>query len=362
MPTEENKTIWASTNPAGSNQTSSSSTQWDGDNLNQSDKIDNLDIDLNLDWLDLPTLEDKWWSSEANNISLWNDQVYSNSELNNVKVGIPNEQNDVKSDSTPPLLNDEVDNKINDEKSFSNDFIINDGPVDQTVVSGTLTMDDVNNNSLNDTNSLLKDDVDINIEKEPLGVENSIIDSGKADNDDNRLMEEDKKVEEVMPVSSDNIAKDNLQEDTKPGLLDEKKVLDTLDIPFVWLIEDTKSNDDKIDDLLDIFGDEDVNNSQNSKEAELEIKNENINLEEAKLEPLMQNNQDTWLLVENLGENVVENNDWDIVSDTGEFAWNNVKYVPNEHDFNQVTEVLNSSAKWQVDLSSLNSNDNNKVW
>jgi hypothetical protein len=59
------------------------------------------------------------------------------------------------------------------------------------------------------------------------------------------------------------------------------------------LIEDTKSNDDKIDDLLDIFGDEDVNNSQNSKEAELEIKNENINLEEAKLEPLMQNNQDT---------------------------------------------------------------------
>jgi hypothetical protein len=94
-------------------------------------------------------------------------------------------------------------------------------------------MDDVNNNSLNDTNSLLKDDVDINIEKEPLGVENSIIDSGKADNDDNRLMEEDKKVEEVMPVSSDNIAKDNLQEDTKPGLLDEKKVLDTLDIPFV---------------------------------------------------------------------------------------------------------------------------------
>jgi hypothetical protein len=94
-------------------------------------------------------------------------------------------------------------------------------------------MDDVNNNSLNDTNSLLKDDVDINIKKEPLGVENSIIDSGKADNDDNWLMEEDKKVEEVMPVSSDNIAKDNLQEDTKPGLLDEKKVLDTLDIPFV---------------------------------------------------------------------------------------------------------------------------------
>jgi len=308
MPTEENQTTWVSTSSAWSSQTSSLSTQWDNDNLNPSDKIDNLDIDLNLDGVVLPPEQPI------------NNNVWETDNLNLADIDL---------------------NKISNESEQ-----INFSDIDFSFDSAKEVNIDDNSNQ-----------IDVSLaEVDTIPEINTNVEENKVEDD--WLLAEDKKVEELLPI----VDEQDVNIGNKPGLLDEEKAWDVLDIPFVWPTEDVivDSNEKKLNDLWDIFGNENDTETQPSFSSEPEIKTENQNIENISKEPVVEDVQNDELLVEDLGESVVENKEWDIVSDTGEFNWNSNGYVPNEHDFNQITEILDSSTKWPIDMSSLDNVKENK--
>ena len=70
------------------------------------------------------------------------------------------------------------------------------------------------------------------------------------------------------------------------------------------------------------------------------------------VQPVVEND----LHIENMWTDVVENWNWDLISDTWGMQQMNQDntYVPNEAEFNQMSEILNSSSTWQIDLSNLN--------
>ena len=72
---------------------------------------------------------------------------------------------------------------------------------------------------------------------------------------------------------------ENLEIEAKPGLLNEEKI-DTLDIPFVWPneVDNTDGSDLKIDDLSDIFVNQQELESEPMEINEPEEKYENLNI------------------------------------------------------------------------------------
>ena len=362
MPTEENQTTWTSVNPNWSSQTSSTSSKSDVSNLNESKKIDTLDIDLNLDGIDLPLesdVDNKNW--EINDLDLFDVDVNKISDeseqINFSDINFSfdwNKENEVEennSDNTEVVVENIVEQN-NDLKKESNE-IVSDIKSDNDWL--TEEENEIEENISDNTEVVLKNIVEQNNDVKE--ENNETVSGAKSDND--WLTEDTKIVEDTISVLDNNIVEGDTVVDTKPGLLDDEK---TLDIPFIWPTKEINSNNEKIDDLSDIFGDEDVVNSQDWETFGTGTNNETKNLEEVKVEYSIEKKPDTLLLVENLGESVVQNKQWDIVSDTGEFNWSSNQYVPNERDFNQVTEMLNSNPKWPIDLWPFSNVNNNKQW
>lgn len=62
------------------------------------------------------------------------------------------------------------------------------------------------------------------------------------------------------------------------------------------------------------------------------------------------------LVIENVWTSMVTNQEWDIVSDTWDLKqWQN-SYIPNESDFQKMSDLLENSKPWQVDISNVQQN------
>ena len=62
------------------------------------------------------------------------------------------------------------------------------------------------------------------------------------------------------------------------------------------------------------------------------------------------------LVIENVWTSMVTNQEWDIVSDTWDIKqWQN-SYIPNESDFQKMSDLLENSKPWQVDISNVQQN------
>ena len=203
------------------------------------------------------------------------------------------------------------------------------------------------------------------------------------DNDD-WLLEEDKKVEEVKKEkeqktwwSMDFWDKNNIDnkknktekinnelswDQTKSVEKKDEMSLEDLDIPFVE--KDPKKDNDISKSLDQSIENKDelkkTSDIENNNKKNVESKKDDLDLDSLGIpqtnnveEKLQQDKKQEWLHTENLWEDVLENNDGDIVSDIGDLnsKWNG--YVPNEHDFNQTVGALNSTEKWQIDLDHL---------
>ena len=157
-----------------------------------------------------------------------------------------------------------------------------------------------------------------NIWVENSNVEGEVITESKWWDSEDRLSQEDKKVEESFWTASESISSDIDVSPENVGQNVENVINEPVDTPeqnvgsdIIW----------------------------------------NVNLD-VNVQPVEQND----LHIENMGTDVVENWNWDLISDTWwmqQMGQENT-YVPNEAEFNQMSDILNSSSTWQVDLSHLN--------
>jgi len=429
MPTEENQTQVNLSNSDGSNQSNTGNPAWvksDDWSANpniswENQKVDNLDIDLNLDWLDLPIEEEKkaevkkdivdnsWedkldnldldlgdindsedkkeleennkgdlikeeWpkedvsieeipkedvSKEENNLDVENIEVLDNSQNNKqIEEDKKDEKFDIdldvenKNNSEQKIDNLNLDN-LNVEKISENDNQIDFSSVDSPILNPIDEQpkeDNINwESNLVDENVIQKEDTF----KDDVKTENVQKDNMIGQDDKDWLLNEDKKVEETLQGWVDkNININNDSDENNPDKIKENRDeilksddnVENLNIPFV---QKEDNNIEKVDKKIE------------EKNLDLPVKNDVNLLDESWDEKQNQNpdlpknyNQNEFQL-EDLWEKVVENKDWDMVSDT----WNVVEsknwYIPNENDFQKVTDVLNSDTKWEIDLWSL---------
>jgi len=233
----------------------------------------------------------------------------------------------------------------------------------------------------NKKENISKDEQKLNIEKNWKATqENSKEEDLVIDNDNDWLAQEDKKVEEIKKEKQqknlwwiDIWDQNNIDKKNSVEKKDEMN-LEDLDIPFVEkdINKDDafKSLDKTTENQDELKKDSDIEN--NNKSKNIESKNDVLDLDSLDIwqtnsieQNLEEDKKQAWLHKENLWEDVLENNDWDIVSDTGEFNNKWSGYVLNEHDFNQTVGALNSTEKWQIDLDFLKKDsekaDNSKL-
>ncbi len=327
MPTEENQTTVNPSNSSGSSQFNPGSMQSDNWSTNQNvswenQKIDNLDIDLNLDWLDLPWSKSEDWT----NLDFWN-----NPQIDSLDLW------DIESNQDENILGQ------------TEDFVVNNDKPNQEVgeFDDSSFYNDQNNNQ-NNIQDVIWQEVDNSIE--PISFDDQVIEEDSNDiieEEKDWLLEEDKKVEEVL--------KEDIQETWS---IENEKTIDSVDNLDMWFFE----QDEKRDNAIDTWDHNIVNYDINQNT----LTDVNDNLSEVQLDSMdnaeeISSNKENFtnsFKVENLWENVIENNEWDIVSDTWELFVNDSGYVPNESDFRKATEILDSNTKWEVDISLL-SNDVN---
>ena len=186
-------------------------------------------------------------------------------------------------------------------------------PVEQTVepvvqpeqsVEPVESNDDVQNNSLNQ-----------NVQE---GQDSQTLEDSKWWNSEDRLSQEDKKVEESF-----------------------------------WTVPESVSQD------IDVSPENVVQNVENVINESVDTSTQNIEPNipvDLNMDAVVQPTEQNDLHIENMGTDVVENWNWDLISDTWwmqQIDQENT-YVPNEAEFNQMSDLLNSSSTWQIDLSNLN--------
>ncbi len=384
MPTEENKDLknWWNTNSWNwSNDTNISSND-----AKKTDSLD-LDIDLNLDWIDIDDSA-KWEINDSsqkteiedwkNNIQDWNKKIETEIKKGNVKQDNEELNNSQENINIEPSKNLEEAWKKESfiDKNDKSNFVGEELEVLEPINDGEDLWIEEKKWLIQDKKQNVKDEQKLDIDKiwkpsEKISLETQ--DTSKkewnsVENDDNDwLAEEDKKVEEKKKSSLgfDNWDKEkNISNIEK--VTNEKKDninLEDLDIPFVdkdidkenkLNFDDNLKTNQELEELsnkkenTDSLGSEEKKDSLDLGSLDIPEKNSDEIEKSSNLEK-----DENWLHKENLWEDVLENKDGDIVSDTGDLnsKWN--VYIPNEHDFSQTVGALNSKEKGQIDLDSL---------
>jgi len=414
MPTEENQVTLNPTNWSGSSQFNPGSTQSDDQSTNQNiswenQQIDTLDIDLNLDGLDLPVeknqdlfMSDSWDDSQkVGNLDLWNidvgpsdnlDQQENELNVNEDKFDeiqsdfnfVDNKdisENEVKSDSQENNLVEDQNNSLEDENVIQDVNIQDDFSNNLDKSDDNLTWNSVDLSSINQDNfskdSQQIDFSDINLENKnnELIPDQVVVENDNVEQESDWLLEEDKKVEEILP-KEENVFEENVLPKDSSLLSDDDK-LSSLDLPFVSsesrdsenLLDQNIEVDQKVDDLSDLFSEEEsVQKNEPKIEITTEELNQNINVPNENITEnnIQENNSIEWNnnteVIQNTNEPVVKNDQGDLVSDTWDMVTGDVNYIPNENEFMQVQNILNSDKKWEIDISSLeNSVNSNKL-
>lgn len=228
--------------------------------------------------------------------------------------------NNFDTPNNPPIINDNnnLNNNIqnnnipdipgnfpfaNENNNFNNDIPSNTTPEENTDSQPyndyELNIEDNNGNNTTVENNTLN-----NQESIKDSTDYSTHEQENKDNDD-RLLQEDKNVEESF------------------GINQEVKDEWNIDIP----------NDQTAQNVEDI-----ISSPEPSNETE---------------------NSTTNLHIENLWTDVTENDAGDIISDTWWSTEEQDKYIPNESEFSQMSNVLNSAPAWQVDLTNTDENLSN---
>lgn len=294
MPTEENQNSQTSgdTNPVGQN-----------DPVNQDL---NLDINLNLDWLNLSGVENTWDKKDLSNKKPQNLVVEESISEK------PKEKTDIQEEKILENKENKLDEiNIEDTKSVNIDDRLDVNQLEDLDLSNVWVV----------SKELKKQDVIKEENSEIQDVQNDI-----ESKDDDWLLEEDKKVEELekwieinwitqWENNPDNEVEDEIVDKTVKKTLEKWNTdvdLENLDIPFV----ETSKTDEVKDEVKNI----NTNDFKEEWPEDLEAPEE--------------------FHIENLWTDIVENNDWDIVSDTWDLNGNKDVYVPNEHDFNELSSAL----------------------
>lgn len=158
-----------------------------------------------------------------------------------------------------------------------------------------------------------------NIWVENSNVEGGSINESKWWDSEDRLSQEDKKVEESFWTASESISSDIDVSPENVGQNVENVINEPVDTPEQNIDSDITWN---------------------------------VNLD-VNVQPVEQND----LHIENMWTDVVENGNWDLISDVWWMQQMNQEntYVPNEAEFNQMSNLLDSSNSGQIDLSNLDS-------
>ena len=291
-------------------------------------------------------------------------------------------ENEVKSDFTENNLVEDETNPVEDENVTEDVNMQDDSLNDLNKSDDNLNWDWVDLSSINQDNfsrdSQQIDFSDINLENQnnEFIPDQVVVENDNVEKENDWLLEEDKKVEEILP-KPENVVEENVLPKDGSLLLDENK-LSSLDLPFVSdeskdkenLLDQNVEAATKVDDLSDLFSEEEsVQGNESKIEIPVEEVNQNINVlnvdvQENRIEEsnFQGNNLTEWSnnmeIIKNTNEPVVQNNQWELVSDTWDMVVGNSNYIPNESDFVQVQNILNSDQKWAIDISSLGNPEN----
>lgn len=280
------------------------SQDWGFDNWQQETSVQ--DNDYSQDKLDdeIEDLISFWDEPKADNIDQWSavDQTVAQPEDVNKEIEVQ------ATPSVETVVEQPVDTVAQSE---------------QSVEPGELKNEEQNNELIQNIqewqDSQIVQDGVWNIWVENSNVDGEVITESKWWDSEDRLSQEDKKVEESFWTASESISSDIDVSPENVGQNVENVINEPVDTPeqnvgsdIIW----------------------------------------NVNLD-VNVQPVEQND----LHIENMWTDVVENWNWDLISDVWWMQQMNQEntYVPNEAEFNQMSDILNSSNAWQIDLSNLNS-------
>jgi len=297
MPTDENLT---NTNSSSNKQTWSTQT-----NTNNDEKLDFLDIDLNLDWLDI--INEKWKeeNTETNiqenineepldQLDLWEEEHIKTNVQENTETNIQENINEEPLDQLDLWEEEHIETNVQENTETNIQENINEEPLDQL--------------------DLWEEDVNLETEN------NSDV------NTNDRLEEENKKFEEI-------IGKKEITENVQKESIDLSGA-QNLDLPFVW--EEKNTN----------------NTTENNMESWVQLDNLSGLFDEEKKENPNTENK----IEQDNNKEIIQNVSDYIPSDTWETFETKTGYVPNENSFAQVQNLLESNQTGNIDLSTLEQN------
>lgn len=281
------------------------SQDWGFDNWQQETPVQ--DNDYSQDKLDdeIEDLISFWDEPKADNIDQWSsvvDQTVAQPEVVNKEVEIQ------ATPSAETAVEQPVDTVVQSE---------------QSVEPGELKNGEQNNELIQNIQEwqdpqIVQDSV-WNIWVENSNVEGGSINESKWWDSEDRLSQEDKKVEESFwPIPESNSPDVDMSPENV-GQNVENVINEPVDIPEQNVDSDITWN---------------------------------VNLD-VNVQPVELND----LHIENMWTDVVENENWDLISDVWWMQQMNQEntYVPNEAEFNQMSNLLDSSNSGQIDLSNLDS-------
>ncbi|MCK9466953.1 MAG: hypothetical protein M0P94_01360 [Candidatus Absconditabacterales bacterium] len=297
MPTDENLT---NTNSSSNKQTGSTQT-----NTNNDEKLDFLDIDLNLDGLDIINEKGKEENTETNiqenineepldQLDLGEEEHIKTNVQENTETNIQENINEEPLDQLDLGEEEHIETNVQENTETNIQENINEEPLDQLDLG----------------------EEDVNLETE----NNSDV------NTNDRLEEENKKFEEI-------IGKKEITENVQKESIDLSGA-QNLDLPFVG--EEKNTN----------------NTTENNMESGVQLDNLSGLFDEEKKENPNTENK----IEQDNNKEIIQNVSDYIPSDTGETFETKTGYVPNENSFAQVQNLLESNQTGNIDLSTLEQN------
>lgn len=270
------------------------------------------------------------WAAEAqaeaseDSYLAWIDPNDVDASGDDEEIDLGNKQeNDYSQDS----LNEEIEDLISfwDEPKTNSEQDSTSKPVETTTATSIETPAEATVETPTLETPVVASPVEQTVEQnvQPIVEDTQVQNTNSTDNwngwnSDDWLSQEDKKVEESFWTESENISPDV---DISPETVGQN-VENVINGP----VESTETVLPNVDTSVDSNLDENVQLTENND-----------------------------LHIENMWTDVVENWNWDLVSDTWGMQQMNQEntYVPNEAEFTQMSNLLDSSSTGQIDLSNL---------